>query len=51
VVERAFLEIDGPAWIDDEAIGRVMRVRRVDAHQHTLTALALVATLVGLEQH
>ena len=51
VVERPFLEVDGTAGVEPEAVRRVVRVGRVETADHPLADVGLVVAVGVLEQH
>ena len=50
VMERAFLEIEGTARVEREAVGRVVRVGRVEPAEHALAHVGLVVAVGVLEE-
>ena len=51
VVERPFLKVDRPAGIEPEAVGRVVRVGRVEPADHPLADVGPIVAIGVLEQH
>ena len=51
VMERAFLEVERAARVEDEAVGRVVRVGRVEAVEHADAEVGLAVAVGVLEEH
>src|SRR6266436_10120306 len=51
MMERPFVEIERPAWIEDKRVDRMMRIGRIEAVEDQLANVRLIVAIGILQIH